>query len=158
MALMACQECGAKVSTEAKACPSCGVKPKKPTSRLALGIAGLVLFGIIYGIATQPEPRVQSPEELAAAAAKEREFQVVASRLRALKAAMKNPASFELVEADLADNGTLCVKYRATNSFNAVTTSIYAVNSTMASDKVADWNKHCTGVPLRDFKHARHAI
>lgn len=161
MAMIKCEECGAQVSTEAKACPSCGAKPKKPTSRLALGIAGLVLFGIIYGIATAPDPVAapsKSPAEIAAAAAKEREFQAVAAQLRALKAAMKNPASFELVSADLAGDGTLCVKYRATNSFNAVTTSIYVGNSKVSSDKVPDWNKYCAGVPLTDYLHARHAM
>ena len=40
--------------------------------------------------------------------------------VRQLKASMKNPASFELEEAIRMDDGTLCISYRARNSFNAV--------------------------------------
>lgn len=61
MALMACHECGNQVSTEAKACPSCGAPPKVPVftrklsivKGLAIFIAGLCVIGYlietIYG-------------------------------------------------------------------------------------------------------------
>ncbi|ENX60732.1 conserved hypothetical protein [Acinetobacter proteolyticus] len=46
MALINCKECGVQVSTQAKACPSCGAKVKKPTSVLTWIILGLVVFGV----------------------------------------------------------------------------------------------------------------
>lgn len=46
MSLIKCHECSAEISDEAKACPKCGVKPKKGVGVLGiLGIAILALFG-----------------------------------------------------------------------------------------------------------------
>ena len=45
MALMKCAECGKDVSTKAKACPSCGAKPKKPTSKVLLALLGVIFVG-----------------------------------------------------------------------------------------------------------------
>lgn len=46
MALVTCKECGNKVSTKAKLCPSCGAKVKKQTSLVTwLVFVVLVLFG-----------------------------------------------------------------------------------------------------------------
>ncbi|MBN9410858.1 MAG: zinc ribbon domain-containing protein [Burkholderiales bacterium] len=45
MALQKCHECGAQVSSEAKACPSCGAKPKKSVGLVGIIVAGI--FGII---------------------------------------------------------------------------------------------------------------
>lgn len=47
MALINCKECGAQVSTQAKNCPSCGAKIKKPTSIITWIFLGLIVFGII---------------------------------------------------------------------------------------------------------------
>ena len=45
MALMKCAECGEDVSTKAKACPFCGAKPKKPTSKVLLALLGVIFVG-----------------------------------------------------------------------------------------------------------------
>ena len=47
MALINCKECGAQVSTQAKNCPGCGAKVKKPTSIIIWIFLGLIVFGII---------------------------------------------------------------------------------------------------------------
>lgn len=158
MALITCHECGAKISDEAKACPSCGAKQKKPTSKMALVISGLVLFSIIYGIATTPEPPEKTATQRAEEAANEIEFQKVVARLKALKSVMKNPNSFELVSAQMTREGSLCVTYRATNSFNAVITGMYAITDQEASDKPEAWNRLCTGRDGKDYMHARFAL
>lgn len=46
MAIKPCRECHAKVSSEAKTCPNCGIKNpvKKPTSILALILLSIILF------------------------------------------------------------------------------------------------------------------
>lgn len=46
MALVKCKECGNQVSTDAKACPSCGAKPPKKTSMLTWIIAGFFAVSI----------------------------------------------------------------------------------------------------------------
>lgn len=46
MALIKCHECGAKISKEAKACPSCGAKPKVESA--AAGWIFLILIGLYF--------------------------------------------------------------------------------------------------------------
>ncbi|ENX22472.1 hypothetical protein F892_01714 [Acinetobacter vivianii] len=50
MALINCKECGVQVSTQAKACPNCGAKVKKPTSIFTWIILVIVVFGIFAAI------------------------------------------------------------------------------------------------------------
>jgi hypothetical protein len=64
MALKACRECGEQICTEAKMCPSCGIKSpaRKPIGCLgALGVAFgiVVVLGIIGKIITPNQPDVQ---------------------------------------------------------------------------------------------------
>lgn len=49
MALVNCKECGSQVSTDAKACPKCGAKPPKRTSKLTWLVGGL--FALFVGSA-----------------------------------------------------------------------------------------------------------
>jgi len=51
MALMPCRECKRDVSTEAKACPHCGVKsPTKAPPSAKEGIAGLAILVLLAGV------------------------------------------------------------------------------------------------------------
>lgn len=159
MALIACHECGAKVSTSAKVCPGCGVKPKKPTSTLTWMVVAGVVFAVVYNVATAPPPPpAKTPEEIAQAEADEKMFQRVAAALRRLKASMKDPSSFEVVTAEVTPAEVLCVTYRARNSFNAITPGVYVFAPGEVTDDVATFNKHCGGLPGKDFRHAKHAI
>jgi len=73
-----------------------------------------------------------TPEQIAAKKAKEeadtRVYSANMLALRRLKAAMKNPDSFKLEEALRMPDGSLCLTYRATNSFNAVVPGYAVVN------------------------------
>ena len=65
MALIQCKECKAQISDSAKACPSCGAPTPKPTSRLAIfiaGVFGLIVFSSIFrsNSTPPPQPAVQS--------------------------------------------------------------------------------------------------
>jgi hypothetical protein len=99
----------------------------------------------------------KAAEELA-----ERRFLEAARVARALKASMKNPRSFELVETLRMDSGALCFTYRATNSFNAVVPghAVYHGGSIVASGHdgfTARWNRHCggkTGTAVRGLAYA----
>ncbi|QJD91784.1 zinc ribbon domain-containing protein [Duganella dendranthematis] len=48
MALQACHECGTKISSEAKTCPQCGVKPKNKTNTTSAIFGGLVAVGVLW--------------------------------------------------------------------------------------------------------------
>lgn len=63
MTLIACKECGAEVSTQAKACPKCGAKVPKPKLWLwvPLGLlAAFLAFGALVG--NSPEAKEKQRE------------------------------------------------------------------------------------------------
>ena len=173
--MVKCRECGKEVSDQAKTCPHCGIAKPVPESRLGLylklGLGAVLVFLIVRCIGNQEERKTQAasasqrieaaktPEqrarEVAEKAKNEAEFQLVVSRLRSLKASTKNPGSFELVEALLMDDGTLCAVYRGTNSFNAVVTENKAISK---DPRVVDWNRFCAGKSGKDMKYARQAL
>ena len=75
MALVKCKECGEQVSTKAKACPKCGAKPPRKTTRaawMALFLVVLVVSKSCYDEATI------TPEQAAARAVKRAEEQRIA--------------------------------------------------------------------------------
>lgn len=80
----------------------------------------------------------------------DRETQSAVLIARALKNAMHNPASFELMDMLKMSDGTYCITYRARNGFNALMVSRAAVTSkkSLTSDEpdfVPFWNRHCGG-------------
>lgn len=182
MALVKCVECGHAVSTGATACPGCGAVSFAPATPAAAraetksqavlivgGIAlALIIALLVFGKSDrerEAEERAAveaalSPQQRAAMAAekakKEQEFQFAALAVKALKATMKNPASFELVSAVLVDNGgPLCVEYRGTNSFNAVTTEHAVIKRDY---KLGKWNADCAGKSVSNMMSIRHAL
>lgn len=177
MAMVKCRECGKEVSDEAKTCPNCGVEKPAPPSKggnyAKLVFGALLVTAMVRCISDQDDRKshveadadrqhvaaAMTPEQSAQQAAQrmkdEAEFQSVVSRLKALRASTKNPASFELVEALLMDDGTVCVVYRGTNSFNAVVTENKAISK---DSRVVDWDRYCGGKSGRDMKLARQAL
>ncbi len=77
----------------------------------------------------------------------------VATKL--VRASLKNPASFEFVEAGIVNNGALCLTYRGTNSFNAIITSNIAITRKLTK---GNWNKECGGKTMPSFDHIKYAI
>lgn len=50
MALIECSECKRQISSDAKKCPQCGAKQKKPTSLFTWVVGGVLGAGMIAGI------------------------------------------------------------------------------------------------------------
>lgn len=126
-------------------------------------IAGLGALGWI--LQTPKAQKVElTAEQKSAEAAKEARFQSDVRAVRALKAGMKNPDSFTLESALQMDDGTLCVTYRATNSFNAivpghaVVTGGKITTSDGGNSFVAIWNARCGSKRGVDVKHLRMAL
>lgn len=173
MAMATCKECGGAVSTKAGVCPHCGAKIKRTSgvTWLVLGflviVGGAVLGPAMRGSDDGASGNAQkaaalpgkTPEQVKAEAAEkakqEAEFQRVVAVARAVKAGMKNPASFELVNAIYMPDGTVCLTYRGTNSFNAVVTQNTGVD---AKGKVVTWNAKCGGKTGNDYRAARMAV
>lgn len=168
MPLVKCHECGKDVSTEAKTCPSCGAKVKKPTSR-AVKLIGVAFVVAVIGTAITGNNALQtqqsaestrraalSPEqratEDAAKAKRDIELQTAAAGAIRLKNAMKDPAAFELTSLVVKPDGAACYEYRAKNSYGATFPSA-AVLTTKGKMLLKEhdgntfvnaWNKACT--------------
>ena len=175
MGMIKCRECSKDVSDKAKNCPHCGVAKPAPESKLRLylklGLGAVLVISMVRCISDQEDQKSQAatekqrieasktPEqrarENAEKAKKEAEFQSVVTRLRALKMSTKNPSSFELVDAALMDDGTLCATYRGTNSFNAVITENKAIAKNL---KIVEWNRFCAGKSGTDMKYTQQAL
>ncbi len=182
MGMVKCRECGKDVSDQAKTCPHCGVAKPAPESKLGLyvklGLGAVLVIAMArctsgqeerksqalaekqrIEVSTTPQQRAREEAEKAKweaqNAKREAEFQSVVRRLRALKATTKNPNSFELVDAVLMNDSTLCATYRGTNSFNAVVTESKAIAKDL---KIVEWSRFCRGKSGTDMQYARQAL
>lgn len=152
MSLGKCRECGAEVSTEAKACPKCGAtKPtrqRSPIVKYALPtIAGLILVGAVIERTTNPGGA--SRESVADQAERTRVNQAGAAA-RTLRAALRNPDSFDLERVIDMGDGNHCVTYRAQNGFGGMNVgkAIFteaAVLLDRQPEFQAEWAKRCAG-------------
>jgi len=162
MSLLKCHECGQSVSSEAKACPSCGAKVRKPTSIAAIILSGLILFGIVQcsmNNATKSPPPPKTAAELSQEKAGEDRFQTTAALVALLKKSTRNPDSFQLDAVGANDDASIvCVNYRGQNGFGGISVETVVFNNGKASKSEKDWNIFCAGQPLHDMKHVRHAI
>jgi len=161
MALAKCSECNREISDQAESCPHCGFKAPKGTSRFTIFIGGLIILAIartVWQSSTAPPPPVKSPAELAAQAKKEADFQTVVKVAAWAKKNAKNPASFELTYAGLTGTRTVCIEFRATNSFNAIVPGRYIMSDTVSGDTAALWNQHCVNQTITDYSYARQAL
>lgn len=135
---------------------------------MKFALLAIALISCLLWIATAPPPRqpaepkaaaakaAPTPEEQAAAERRASERAAENARLQRdiesvlrLKGSMKNPASFQLEQALRMDDGTLCLSYRATNSFNAIVPgqAVISAGKIVTSDTrpefVRRWNSRC---------------
>lgn len=152
MAIMKCRECGGQVSTSAKACPTCGAKAPKKTSLTTWVVGGIFAF-IVGGAVIDSAKKADAPPAKKEPTQADREINAAIGIAKALKASMKNPASFKLEGFLIFPGGATCYDYRATNSFNAVVPgrAVYlpATGKVLTQDQngnqfVKAWNDTCT--------------
>jgi len=160
MALIKCEECGKQISDEAESCPSCGAKPEKMGFFRKVFLVLFALVVISFMMKESNPPKTSKPEESPTASVedkKKREEEQakqlsILLRISALREEMKNPPSFELVEAINLNNGMLCVTYRGTNGFGGVVTESKAINS---GAKIVDYAANCNGKTGDDVTHLK---
>lgn len=145
MALIACLECKNGVSTEAKTCPHCGAKVRKPSTpnpRWRWYALAFVVVCVLAAMAKQGDP---STTHVKTAEEKKQDAQAVIAMMAAkdLKDSMKDPASFKLVSLVVKPDGAACYEYRAQNSFGANLPG-YAVLSKLGNIFVQERNKEFT--------------
>lgn len=138
MALVKCLECGSEVSDKAAACPKCGAKMPRKTSRVTLLVGGLFAIFVAQMVfsSSRPDgngapaaPAASAPVSEAERAALQRAAQdkeagdtrrgLIAAAAKSLRAGMHDPASFEIDEVLMMSNNAGCYTYRAKNGFGA---------------------------------------
>ncbi len=165
MALKPCSECRKEVSTAAKACPHCGKQwpTGRPTGFLTYVVGGIIAFFVLGMVINSLSPTTTTSTTSSAASsapgtaakqaqetAEQRRGINAAIGARALKAMMRNPASFELIQALAMPNGWTCFKYRSQNGLGGMDVqqafSIGGMVEThVASDFNKGWNHACGG-------------
>lgn len=161
MAMITCKECLAKISDQAAACPQCGAKAPKPTSRITIFLGGLFIIFVAKSViqgSEAPKSPPKSEAQIVADTKKEDDFQKVVKVASWAKRNAKNPKSFELTYGGITNDGVVCIEYRATNSFNATVPGRYIMSDSVSGDTSALWNKHCAHKPISDFSYARQAL
>ena len=130
-----------------------------------LAYVAVKAFGTSDKLATATStPAEMSPEEKAKKAADDARWVREVVTMSQLRKSMKNPASFNLEQALRMKDGTLCLSYRATNSFNAIVPGQAVISKTTiatSDDKsrlVPLWNKLCANKSGEDISYIRRAL
>lgn len=151
MAIVKCHECGADVSTEAKACPKCGAKVKRPASRTKKLLYSLVAVVVVAGVVAQQQNPEKRAAEAAARDGQVAQLQAGRAAMNALKSSLRDPDSMKLDAVRVSDDRQIvCIEYRARNGFGGVNRSmaVFVDRKQQATD--AAWNKHCLK-PMLDY-------
>lgn len=151
MALLKCRECGHDVSSQSKSCPNCGAKNHKSK----IGILGWALIIIILLFAFGEFSGSNLTTSTSSDPERDKKFQHDVIILKALKETFNNPSSFELVKAFRLDDGTLCIKVRGTNAFNALITKFLAISAT---GQEMDFDDACSGKSGEDITYIKEAL
>lgn len=151
--LKQCNSCASDIRAEASICPVCKKKQGMGTLRkIGLWILAFITLGVIVEQQSPPKP-VRTPEQIEADQRKD------ALRIRArevgdtIKARSKNPDSFKLERAAVTADETICVTYRAANSFNAIVPGVAYDRSGLLRFDTDGFAKHCLkpGAALQDI-------
>ncbi len=150
MALIHCKECNAQISSEAKACPHCGAKVKKPSGCLKWGgiFFIIIIVASMFGKApdsTTTEPEVALTPEQQHQKRIEKGFSSWDGSHKQLekfiKQNMHDPDSYEHVKTTYIDTGKALIietTYRGKNGFGGL-----VINKTNA---MADYDGNVTEI------------
>lgn len=150
MALLKCKECKHVMSNKAKLCPNCGAKNHK-----RIGILGSTFIIIVFLIMIGQFSGSYQTTSTTLDSERDKKFQHDVVILKALKESFNNPTSFELVNAFRLDDGTLCIKVRGSNSFNAIITKFLAISST---GHEMNFENACSGKSGEDITYIKQAL
>lgn len=160
MPMINCAECGAQVSTKAKACPACGagqrdISPKKRGGCLTALVALLALGVVGSAVSSFFGSPPKSPAEQAADT---KRGGAVYDAVQLLKSQLRDPESLTIEAAWVDPDGqTVCIAYGAKNGFGGQNRERLVVVDHGGLTTKAAWNKHCTGSDMSDVTFAaRH--
>lgn len=171
MAIVKCRECGAPVSTAAKACPGCGAPMPKKTSLLTWLVTIFVAVPMVIGTITAGLNRgdgsaggagaaaPQTPAQRAADEVFAQQQRLARAAMAAIKAAANDPDSIKFTALFVTDGKTVCAEYRGKNSFGALVknSAVFPyekkgiTGTDKSSDLVSNWNKYCADKKNHDM-------
>jgi RNA polymerase subunit RPABC4/transcription elongation factor Spt4 len=137
MAIKSCKECKGQVSSKADKCPHCGAKQSKGSW---IGTVALIVLGtiIVVNLATDKKPK-STPAQVWT-----REGQISQGfsgmdgshreLTRKIKAALRDPNSYEHIETKYKDNGdnlTIVTSYRAKNGFGGMNSEMVVARASI---------------------------
>lgn len=148
MGLKRCRECGAEVSTQAKACPKCG-RPNPVTNParvlgavLTIGIGTMIVVGIASNgdHGSSSDAAVNNPVDS--------RFVAAAGAVIRLKDSMRNPQSFQLSEVMAVPDEIECLTFRAQNGFGGFDAGFAVVRHGKLTPQEsagfrAQWSRFC---------------
>ena len=140
--------------------PMSTAQPRKQMGT-AQRVARVAMFiGLMYVIGTivaHVVPERPSPEAQALAKAEQDKDAGLDLRdmmsLSDLKAAMKNPKSFELSLAFRRNDGTSCLEYHATNGFGGTVPGYAVITGDKVLTSASAWNAHCANKTGKDITY-----
>ena len=121
---------------------------------IVISFVVILITMVVVTCASSGSSKAPTPTDPAA----EQRFQEEVGALLYIKRNMKNPASFELVDFIRTPSNSLCITYRGTNSFNAITTQRHVINDNTNSNSAQDWANHCAGRSGEDVSKAKYAL
>lgn len=149
MTMLTCRECKAAISSEAKACPHCGVSAPARTPPVIGGfvIAAIIALAVIIAafLALAMSAAKISPAEKALNNEDE-EAAVGAVRLR--DEMMRNPVRFQLALSFVVDHEWHCYVFRGENGFGGLNQDVAVYHNNdleVGAGALPDWTAHCTG-------------
>jgi hypothetical protein len=164
VALKPCAECGARVSTEANACPHCGAKPRATMGPIRRVILGLIIVSIAISVfspkgndkpSEKPVPVIKTAEQIAADEAEKSRSLRAIFVVTALKRGLRDPDSVKWETVSVSDDASVvCVEYRAKNGFGGTNFEQTVYTKGKFSTAAKPWNRHCAGKRLNDLKPA----
>lgn len=155
MSLSKCDQCGLQVSTEAKACPSCGAPPPKGISPWRVLLIGTFCLGVYScssgipdahkGSDVLPPTAEQIETDKRADASDAARFGLAIDTAKAVRSVMRDPDSLRFDTMLVNRDATIsCARYRAKNGFGGMNQEgAVVVNSSLQKATKANWSRYC---------------
>lgn len=130
------------------------------TSKLL--VVMIVLFAVGVAMMEDPAPAVETPEQIAAKAAKKEkealQYLATSSAAKAIKASMRDPQSIVFASLRVSDDAkTVCAEYSGRNGFGGMSQETAVVTGGKATGSSKAWNKRCTG-PMRNMMYVARQL
>lgn len=105
------------------------------------------------------KPPAKAERNSLATSDQEAVFRRVVAAMTVVKRALRDPDSVVWEDSLARRDGTvICLQYRARNGFSGYVRERIIFTADGNYDTLQAWRRHCSGVDMKDFSHARYAL